>query len=149
MDVDLPLGMGLGNVGGDDVFIVKALGTFRTVFQHGAHGGIRVDVGVFPLQVHVFRPDKGQGGIDLHQLVVHLPQLLMLGPVQDIGLGGFRVVGGDQFFLHHVLDLLHGGDLLHLFQLGHHSLGQLVQLLVGHLFSGVAHIGLKNSAADL
>ena len=73
----------------------------------------------------------------------------MLGPVQDVGLGRFGVVGGNELFLHHVLNLLHGGDRFHLFQLCHNSLGQLVQLLVGHLFSGVAHIGLKNSAADL
>ena len=73
----------------------------------------------------------------------------MLGPVQDVGLGRFGVVGGNELFLHHVLNLLHGGDLFFLFQLCHNSLGQLVQLLVAHLLGGVAHVGLKDGAAYL
>ena len=73
----------------------------------------------------------------------------MLGPVQDIGLGGLGVVGGDELLLHHVLGLLHGGDLLPLLQLRHHRAGQLVQLLVAHFLGGVAHIGLKDSPPDL
>ena len=49
VDVDLPVGVGLGDVGRDDVLIVEALGPLRAVLQHGAHGGVGVDVGVLPL----------------------------------------------------------------------------------------------------
>ena len=73
----------------------------------------------------------------------------MLGTRYLRVLGRFGVVGGNKLFLHHVLDLLHGGDRFHLFQLCHNSLGQLVQLLVAHLLGGVAHVGLKDGAAYL
>ena len=49
VDVNLPLGMGLGDVGRDDVLVVKALSAFGAVLEHGAHGGVGVDVGVLPL----------------------------------------------------------------------------------------------------
>ena len=49
VDVNLPLGMGLGDVGRDDVLVVEALGAFGAVLEHGAHGGVGVDVGVLPL----------------------------------------------------------------------------------------------------
>ena len=147
VNVNIPFGMGLCDVRGNDVFIVEALGALGTVLEHGAHGGIRVDVGIFPLQVHVFSTDKGQGRIDLYQFIVHFTKLLVLRPVQDIGLCGFGVIGGNKLFLHHVLDLLHRGDGLHFFQLLHHRSGQLVQLLVTHFFGSVAHVGLENGAA--
>ena len=147
VNVDIPFGVCLGNVGRDHVFVVKTLGALGAVFEHGAHGGIRIDVGVFPLQVHVLRRHKGQCRIDLHQLVVHFPELLMFRPVQDVGLGGFGVVRGNELFLHHVLDLFHRGDGFLLLQLVHHRLSQLFQLLFGQFFRGVANICLEDGAA--
>ena len=49
VDVDLPVGVGLGDVGRDNVLVVEALGALRAVLEHGAHGGVGVDVGVLPL----------------------------------------------------------------------------------------------------
>ena len=49
VNVDLPVGVGLGDVGRDDVLVVKALGALRAVLEHGAHGGVGVDVSVLPL----------------------------------------------------------------------------------------------------
>ena len=49
MNVDVAARVCFGNLRRDDIFIVKRLGAFGAVFQHGAHGGIGVDIRVFAL----------------------------------------------------------------------------------------------------
>ena len=53
VDVDVPLPVGLGLLGLQDKHLIELLGPLAAVFQHGAHGGVGVDVGIFPLDVAV------------------------------------------------------------------------------------------------
>ncbi len=136
-------------MGRDDVFVIEALGPLAAVLEHGAHGGVGVDVGVLPFEVHILCGHEGQGRVDLYKLVVHLTKPLVLGPVQDVGLGGLGIVGGDELLLHDVLGLLHGGSGLHTLKLRHHLGGQIVQVLVAEALCGDAHVGLEDGRAYL
>ena len=53
VDVDIALAVGLGVARVDDAHLVELLGRFRAVLQHGAHGGVGVDVGVLALHVGI------------------------------------------------------------------------------------------------
>ena len=133
VDVDIPVDMCRRHVLGQDVVVDKILGALGTVLEHGAHGGISVDVGVFPLDVGVLGVGEGEFLVDLHQVAFRLADLGVLRPVEDVGLGGAGEALPDQFLLHQVLDLLHGGGP----PPGdgrHHGGGEVVQALFGKFF---------------
>ena len=111
VDVDIAAVVGAGVLRVEHKHLVEGLGPLRAVFEHGAHGGVAVDVGVFALDVVFGGALKGQVLIDLHQLGVHLPHAGALGAVEDVLLGGAGVAGVDQHLFHHVLNLLDGGGL--------------------------------------
>ena len=71
----------------------------------------------------------------------------MLGPVENVGLGGFGIVGGNQLFLHNILGLLYGGGGFQLFQLLHHLPGELIQVGIAEALGGNADIGLEDRGA--
>ena len=48
-----PLAVGLGVLGLEDEHLVELLGALGAILEHGAHGGVAVDVGVLPLDVAV------------------------------------------------------------------------------------------------
>ena len=122
-----------------DEHLAELLGPLGAVFQHGAHGGIAVDVGVFPLDVVFQRGFEGQILIDLHQPGVHLPGAGALVAVEDVLFSGAGMAVFHQHLFHSVLDLLHGGDGDHVFivQQLHHlpgqALGHLIILSAGGL----------------
>ena len=53
VDVDVPLPVGLGMLRVEDKHIVELLGALGAELEHGAHGGVAVDVGVLPLDIGV------------------------------------------------------------------------------------------------
>lgn len=67
--------------------LIKSLGALRAIFEHGAHGGVAVDIGVFPLDVVFGSAFEGQVLIHLHQGGVHLPHTGALCAVEDIFFG--------------------------------------------------------------
>ena len=149
VDMDVPVGVSLRQVCRYNIFVIKALGPLAAVLEHGAHGGVRVDIGVLPFQVYVLCGHEGEGRVNFHQLVVHLPEALVLGPVQDVGLGCLGIVGGNELFLHNILCLLHSGGGLHTLKLTYHLGGKVVQVLVAESLGGDTHIGFEYSRAYL
>ena len=131
VDVDIPIYVGFGIRRVEDVHLTELLGALGPILQHGAHGGVPVDVGILPLDVVVLRVLEGQIFIDLHQLRVHLPHPGALGAVQDVLLGGAAVAIFDQGVFYGVLNLFHGGLYLTvlLFQVEDNLMGQVL----GHL----------------
>ena len=127
VDMDIAVAVRGRSVLGQDVIVREVLGPLGTVFEHGAHSRIAVDIGVLPLDVLLTGRGIGQGLVDLHEVGLGIAQLGMLGPVQDIGLGRTRVVVADERLLHHVLDLFHMGEAL-LVQLGAHLVRQEQQI---------------------
>ena len=149
VDMDVPLLMGLGVLGLEDEHLVELLGALAAVFEHGAHGGVAVDVGVLPLYVGIHRVGEGDVLIGLHQPGVHLPYPAALTAVENVGLGGLDVAVVHQHLLHDVLDVLHigRGQTLHL-QDGDHLVRQrLRDILVAWLVGGLK--GFGNGAGDL
>ena len=65
----------------------------------------------------------------------------MLGPVENVSLGRFGVIGGNELFFHNILGLLHRGGGLHPLQLLYHLLGQPVQVVLAEPLGGNADIG--------
>ena len=125
MDVALPVG--LGKAGIQHIHVVELLGALGAELQHGAHGGIAVDVGVFPLDVRVDGVLEGDVLEGFHQTGVHLAHAAALGAIEDIRLGAADKALLNQHALHGVLHLLHrggGGHALVVFQFLHYLLGQ-------------------------
>ena len=149
MDVDVPLPVGAGVVGVEDEHVVELLGPLGAELQHGAHGGVPVDVGVLPLDVGVLGGGEGDVLVGLHQPGVHLPGPAALLPVEDVGLGGLDVAVVHEHPLHQILNVLHVGLALPLhLQNGEHLVGQPSGLLLlARLVGGPE--GLVNGAGDL
>ena len=106
MDVDIAFGMGFGEYGIQHIHLAELLGALGAVFEHGAHGGVAVDVGVFTFYVVVGSGLKGQILVDAHQLGVHLTNTGTGRTVQDELFGGAGVTVFDQDFLNGILNLL-------------------------------------------
>ena len=70
--MDVALCVGLGMLGLEDAHLVELLGALRTVLEHGAHGGVCVDVGVLALDVALRRLGEGDVVEGLHQAGVDL-----------------------------------------------------------------------------
>ena len=140
MDVDIPLLVGPGVLGLEHKHLVELLGPLAAVFQHGAHGGIPIDVGVLTLDVRIHRVGEGDVLVCLHQASVHLPHPAALAAVEDVCLGGLDVAVVHEHPFHDVLDMLYlrGCDALHL-QDGENLLRQAGR----HLFLARLVGGLK------
>ena len=149
MDVDVALSMGPGVLRLEHKHIVELFGPLGPKLEHGAHGGIAVDVGVFPLQIRLPGGSKGDVLVNLHQPRVHLPGLATLVPVQDVGLSGLDISVIHQHPLHQVLDVLHIRLPVSLqLQDRDHLVGQLVSgLSIARLVGGVK--GLADRACNL
>ena len=140
MDVDVAVGVGAGVLRVHDEHLVELLRALAAILQHGAHGGVAVDVGVLALDVAVLGGGEGDVLIDLHEAGVHLSGAAALGAIEDVGLGRLHIAVVHQHPLHDVLDVLHvgAGAALHL-QHRSHFVGQLGSSVVVAGFIG----GLK------
>ena len=149
VDVNIPLLVGLGVLGLEDEHLVELLGALAAVLEHGAHGGVAVDVGVLPLHVGVHRVGEGDVLVGLHQAGVHLPHPAALVAVEDVRLGGLDVAVVHEHLFHQVLDVLHlrRGGAFHL-QDGQHLVGQRFgHILLARFIGGLE--GFGNGARDL
>ena len=106
VDVDIAALMRRGILRLHQEGLGELLGGLGAVAQHGTHGGVAVDVGVFALDVRI-------GGIlerDLlklaHEAGIHLPRAAALLAVKNIGLGRAAVALLHQHLLHKVLHML-------------------------------------------
>lgn len=147
VDMDVAVDVGGGNVLGQDIVVDEIFGPLRPILEHGAHGGVGVDVGVFPLNVGVLGVGKGQLLVNVHQVRLALADFSMFGAVEDVSLGGFRVVRADKDFLHLVLNLLHCGHLARR-QGADHLVGQFPQGFRGDLLVRHGDIGFMYGFAD-
>ena len=107
VNMDISADVGCGRVLGQDIIVDKELGAFRTVLEHGAHGRVAVDIGVFALDVLLYGRRPGQLLVNVHQVRFRVANLGVLRPVENIGLGRARVIVLDERFFHYVLDFLH------------------------------------------
>ncbi len=123
MDVDVAVGVRGRGVLGQNVVVDKKLGTLGAVFEHGAHGRVAVDIGVFP---HDVLPD-GRG---VRQL------------------GGFGVIVLDEAFLHHVLNFFHMAKMA-LIQLFADFFRDKEQIRGGHVLAAHGLIGLGDGVENL
>ena len=113
VDVDVALAVGLGETRVDDAHLVELLGRLRAVLQHGAHGGVGVDVGVLALHVGIGRLGEGDVLQRLDQAAVDVAHAVALGAVEDVCLGRLDEALLDEGLLHQVLHALDRGGALY------------------------------------
>ena len=106
VNVDIALAVRLGEARIDDAHLVELLGRFGAILQHGAHGGIGVDVSVLALHVGIGGLGEGDVLQRLDEAGVHVAHAAALGTVEDVGLGGLHEAGLDEGFLHEILHAL-------------------------------------------
>ena len=129
MDVAFPVSTAV--LGVQNEHLAELLGTLGTVLQHGAHGGVAVDVGIFTLDIVLQRGLEGQIFVNLHQTGVHFPGAGALVAVQNVLFGGTGMAVLHQNLFHRILDLLHGGQGDHIFVV--QQLHYLLRQTLGHL----------------
>ena len=130
MDVDVPILMCLGVAGIEHVHIIELLCALAAEFQHAAHSGVAVDVGVLTLDIAVHSVLISDILENLHQARVHLAHTAAFRTVEDIGLGGAHKTLFDQYAFHgilHLLDRGNGGNALVAFDLGYHKSGEFLR----------------------
>ena len=117
--------MGIGEFLVDHKHFIKLLGAFRSVFQHGAHGGIAVDIRVFAFDIRIFRRFKGNILINPHQIRIHFSFAVPFRAVEDIGFGRLHKTVGHQNIFHDILNIFHAGSgILRFFQFLNDFFGQ-------------------------
>ena len=110
VDVDIAIAVRLGVFGLDHAQKVELFRAFGAVLQHGAHGGIAIDIGVFALEVGIFGGTESNILINLHQPSVDFAHAAALGAIENIAFGGaHKAVFNEDFF----------NRVLHLFNCGH------------------------------
>ena len=131
MDVNVSLAVSLCKLRVDDAHLVELLGGFTAVLQHGAHGGIGVDVGVLALHVRIRRLGERDVLEGLDEARVHVTHAVALGAIEDVGLGRLHEARLDERLFHKVLNALDGGGSLDgaALQLRNYLVGDLVGLL--------------------
>ena len=149
VDVDIALTVRPGVLGVEDEHFAELLGALGAVLEHGAHGGVAVDIGVFALDVVFERGFEGQILVDLHQAGVHLAHAGALVAIEDELLGRAGVSALDEHLFDHVLNLLDRRDDLVRAGL---KVGRNLPCQRGRHFiiaSAVGLRGLKNRICDL
>ena len=110
MDMDIPVLVGKAVLRIQQIHFVKLLGCLAPVLEHGTHGRIAVDIGIFALEIVVASILERQIPHGGHKASVHLPHAGALMPIQNIRLGRPGMSGLDQGFFHHILNLLDPGN---------------------------------------
>ena len=146
--MDIAFAVGLGMLGVEDEHVIKLLGALGTVFEHSAHGGVAVDVGVFTLNVVFQRGLESQVLVNFHQAGVHLAHAGALVAVEDVFFCRAGMAAFDQDLFHDVLHLLDCGAGE---RFGFQLLFDLAGQLGGHLIIPAAGSlrGLENRVRDL
>ena len=97
---------------GDDICIIKTFCAFRTIFQHGAHCSVSVNVCIFTLNICFFTRLKGKILINFHKVLIHLTHLCMFSAIQNICFCCFCIAVCNQVLLNSVLNLFNGRNIL-------------------------------------
>ena len=104
VDVDVAVHVGAAVLGLEHHHRVEVLGRFRAVLEHGAHGGIAVDVGVLALEVGFLSRAEGDIAERVHEARIDFADAGTLGTVKDVALGGIAITAFRQRLFDGVLD---------------------------------------------
>ena len=109
----------------EQIDLVIRLGAGGTNLQHGAHGGVAIDVGVVTLHITGAGVDVGDLVDGLHQGGVGLSGTGTVGTVENVGLGGGVEAVVHQLLLDRVLNGLDvgGGGRIFGLQIGLNGVG--------------------------
>ena len=148
MDMDIPVDMCRRNVFWKDIVVHKIVGTLRTIFQHGPHGSIGIDVGILPFDVRIRRTGERQLPVDIDQVRLGLAHLRVLGAVEDICFCRLGKSILDQLLFHQILDLLYIGCFPVRNGI-HHCIHQRLKLIRGDRFHSGSLVCLADRISDL
>ncbi len=104
MDIAVYMRVGMCLV--EHIHLVELFCTLASVFQHSAHSGIAVNVGILALDITVCGGRKRQILVYLHKCGIHLSASCTVSTVKNIRLCRLGVTALDQNALHHILNLL-------------------------------------------
>ena len=105
MNVPISVRLRMGRI--QHIALIKVLRALRTVFQHGAHGGVSVDVRIFTLNIAVRCVFICNVLKRFHQAVVHIAHACAFRTIEDICLCCADIAVFNQNFFNAVLDLFH------------------------------------------
>jgi len=111
VDMDVALPVCLGMLGAEQIHLIIGLCTGSADLQHGAHGGVAVDIGIVPLHIGNAGIDVGDLIDGLHQRRAGFPGPCTVGAVQDVCLGCAVEAMIHQLLLHRILNHLNMGRL--------------------------------------
>ena len=125
VNVNVTFPICLGMLGAEEICFVIGLRPCCTDLEHGAHGGVAVDVGVIPLHVAGTGIDVGDLIDGLHERRVCFTGTGAVGPIENIGLGGGVEAVIHELLLNGVLNGLYigGGGRIAGLQIGLHGSG--------------------------
>ena len=146
--MDVAVGMRRRSVLGQNVVVGEILGALGAVFQHGAHGRVAVDIGIFALDVLLDGRGVGQLLVNVHQIRFGITYLGMFGAVKDIGLGRPGIVVLDERILDDILDFLHMPEPL-LIQLAADLFRHEEEIRRRHVLPSHGLVGLGNGVENL
>ena len=90
----------------ENIELIELLCTLRAVLEHGTHGRVAVDIGIFTLYVIFLRVFKGKTLVYLHKTGIHLTYTRTLGTVKYEFLRGSCMTALYKDLLYGILNLL-------------------------------------------
>ena len=135
VDMDVAFLVGAAELGREQIILVEGLGRLAAVAEHGAHGGVAVDVGVFALEVQLLGVGEGKILQRVHEAGLHFAHAGALVAVENVRLGRAGVPGFDEDLFHQVLHMLHVRGVV---ALGFEHVEHLIGQVAGHGAVGAA-----------
>ena len=104
MDVNVTIHVGAAVFRLEHHHRVEVLSGFGTVLEHGTHGSIAIDIGIFALEVGFLGRAERNVMKRLHEASVDFTDAGTFGTVQDIALGGIGVTTFGQSLFNSILN---------------------------------------------
>lgn len=109
VNVDVPVLVRLAVLGLQHIHLIELLGSLAAVLEHGAHGGIAVNIGVLSLQIALAGVLEGEIAHGPHQPGLALTHAGTLVAVKNICLCSAGVSQLNQRLFHQILHFFHIG----------------------------------------
>ena len=81
MDMNIAIDMRSRNILRQNIVVYKIVSTLRTIFQHGSHGSIRINIGILTLDICISRAGKCKFPVNIYQICFRFSDFGMLCPI--------------------------------------------------------------------
>ena len=120
----------------EHIVIHEMLGTLSAQFQHNAHGGIRIDIGIVTLGIHIYSISKENILIRGHEVFLCNTAFRMFLAVGDILLGDIVEIILHEFLFYNILNFLNA-DVFPVLNIPFNLTGNFVHIFFRHLLASI------------